>query len=289
MRRFSSYGPVDAKEHFCVNRMGMVEECLGHIVGNPETGGHYFTIWAPRQTGKTWLMRQVKDAIHARYGERFIVGTMSMQGTIINDDRVEEDFLGWVSDLIWRTFKIKIEEIKDWKSWINLFYKGNGIFDRPVILFIDEFDKLQPKLIDKLVNIFREMYLDRDSYLLHGLSLIGVRAVLGIDSDRGSPFNVQRSMHIPNFSKDEVFDLFQQYMNESGQVIEPKVIEKVYKSTSGQPGLVCWFGELITEKYNTGIDTTIDTTLFKGVYYRALKVEWNNTLIWLKIGVTISI
>ena len=38
-------------------------------------------------------------------------------------------------------------------------------------------------------------------YLLHGLALVGVRAVLGIDSDRGSPFNVQRSLHVPNLDQ----------------------------------------------------------------------------------------
>jgi hypothetical protein len=43
---------------------------------------------------------------------------------------------------------------------------------------------------------------------LHGLALIGVRAVLGVDSERGSPFNIQRSLHVLNFTLDEVTDLF---------------------------------------------------------------------------------
>jgi hypothetical protein len=30
------------------------------------------------------------------------------------------------------------------------------------------------------------------------------------------------------------------------------VVEKVYQSTKGQPGLVSWFGELLTEKHNQG-------------------------------------
>ncbi|MFP4429135.1 MAG: hypothetical protein ACLFPB_07420 [Desulfovermiculus sp.] len=34
------------------------------------------------------------------------------------------------------------------------------------------------------------------NYFLHGLALIGVRAVLGVGSERGSPFNVQHSLHV---------------------------------------------------------------------------------------------
>lgn len=53
MRRFYSYGPVDCEEHFCVLRQALVDRCLALLVHNPEKGGSYFTIWAPRQTGKT--------------------------------------------------------------------------------------------------------------------------------------------------------------------------------------------------------------------------------------------
>ena len=76
---------------------------------------------------------------------------------------------------------------------------------------------------------------------MHGLALIGVRAVLGVDSERGSPFNIQRSMYVLNFTKDEVYDLYNQYIEESGQRVEDEVIASVYRVTRGQPGLVCWF------------------------------------------------
>lgn len=77
MRRFHSYGPVDCEEHFCVPRRALIEQCLAQLLDNPEKGGHYFTIWAPRQSGKTWLMRQVKQEIAQRYGEQFTVFTFS--------------------------------------------------------------------------------------------------------------------------------------------------------------------------------------------------------------------
>ena len=279
MRRFHSYGPVNEKRHFAVPRNALVKACFESLVGDSEEGGHYFTIWAPRQTGKTWLMRQVKKEIENHYGDRFIVGTMSVQGVVIKEGDSDETFLNKVPQLMKETFRLEIESPVDWESFKDLFYINHGLFDRSVILFIDEFDSLPSGVIDRLVTLFRDMYLKQDSYLLHGLGLIGVRAVLGIKSDRGSPFNIQRSLQIPNFTNNEVQDLFSQYREESGQEIESEVVAEVYKVTRGQPGLVCWFGELLTEKYNPGKVNVIDAAIWDDVFEAALHKEWNNTIL----------
>ena len=67
MRRFHSYGPVDCEEHFCVPRKDLVERCVELLVGNPEKGGHFFTVHAPRQTGKTWLMMEAERKIERNF------------------------------------------------------------------------------------------------------------------------------------------------------------------------------------------------------------------------------
>lgn len=67
MRRFHSYGPVNCKRHFCVPRQAIIEHCIAELIGEPDEGGHYFTIWTPRQTGKTWLMRQILTEIPKHY------------------------------------------------------------------------------------------------------------------------------------------------------------------------------------------------------------------------------
>ena len=249
MRRFSSYGPVDAKRHFCVERRDLVEQCVAQLIGDEEEG-HYFTIWAPRQTGKTWLMRQAIDKIRDRFGDRFIVGSLSMQGIGLSGNQPREAFLGKVSGLFQRGLKQKVKQPEDWDTWIELFSEEADVFDRPLLLFIDEFDSLPRETIDHLVALFRDMYLYPETTLLHGLALIGVRAVLGIESNRGSPFNVQRSLQVLNLTNAEVDEMFEQYQTESGQTVEPEVRTAVYQATRGQPGLVSWFGELLTEKYN---------------------------------------
>jgi len=279
MRRFHSYGPVNCRRHFCVERQALIATCLDYIIGDPDEGGNYFTIWAPRQTGKTWLMRQVKNEIKKRYSNQFIIADMSMQGVVDLEEKPVNEFLKWVPYLVRDTFNIEIDETKDWMAWHDLFHKNNEHFDRPIILFIDEFDKLPPKVIDHLITLFRSMYLKRDVYRLHGLALLGVRSVLGVESQRGSPFNVQRSLQVHNFTQEEVFDLYHQYVDESGQDIETEVIEKIYDVTRGQPGLVCWLGELLTESYNANKKAIIDHRTWDRVYLNAMTTESNNTIL----------
>jgi len=278
MRRFHSYGPVDSRFHFGVERHELVERCVQQLVGEPDEGGHFFTIWAPRQCGKTWLMRRAIQEIRARYGDRFAIGALSMQGLLKATDG-DDVFFRSVPDMFREGFAFAPAAPADWNEWRRAFARDLGMFDKPLILLVDEFDALPPAVIDSLVNGFRKIYLAREGYTLHGLALIGVRAVLGVDSDRGSPFNVQRSLHVPNLTHDEVVEMFGQYQSESGQVVLPEVVEAIYTMTRGQPGLVGWLGELLTEKYNPGQNQPITLDDWKEVFMLACRVEPNNTIL----------
>jgi hypothetical protein len=278
VRKFSSYGPVDPRFDFAVERRELVERCVADLVGEPGEGGHFFTIWAPRQAGKTWLMHRAIEEIRARHGEQFIVGSLQMQGTL--DEGDGEDVLFRSTPLLFQIgLAVEVDKPGSWDDWMRLFARKGGAFDRPLILLIDEFDSLPPPVIDHLVGRFRAMYLARGGFFLHGLALVGVRAVLGVESPRGSPFNVQRSLHVPNLTREEVAELFAQYREESGQAVEPEVAGLVFDVTRGQPGLVSWFGELCTEKYNPGRAEPITPATFERVFARACQVEWNNTIL----------
>ena len=283
MRHFSSYGPVNEHDHFSVPRQKLVSRCASQLVAPGEQdGGHFFTIWAPRQTGKTWLIRQARAQIQLEYPHEFIVAEMSMQGVVLEKNCVAEEFLDSIPLLFSETFHIELPSSpSSWNEWKVLFSKKSGLFLRPVILLIDEFDRLPSSVIDILVGLFRDIYLKRDEYVIHGLALIGVRAALGFGSDKGSPFNIQRSLQVPRFEKSEVEDLFFQYQTEVAQKIEPEVVEAVWKTTRGQPGLVCWFGELLTEKYNSDPNRIhpIGIKDWPRVKLEALFKEPNNTIL----------
>lgn len=60
MRRFSSYRPIVTSQNYYVPRTDLVKRRQAALIGEvPEEGGHYITVWAPRQRGKTWIMQQV--------------------------------------------------------------------------------------------------------------------------------------------------------------------------------------------------------------------------------------
>ena len=301
MRHFHSYGPVDCRYHFCVARKELIVQGVEQLIGVPEEGGHYFTIWAPRQTGKTWLMRQIKQKISQQYPDRFTVFNFSLGGLRgmsfsppgserslarrssplpIETDSKESnslDFPQTFGEFFQKTMPGS-PEVKSWNDFRELFSRDKGLWEHPLILLIDEVDTIPSALIDLMVAQFRELYLHRETNWLHGLALIGVRAVLGIESQRGSPFNIQKSLHVPNFTIDEVEELYCQYQEESGQKIEAAVVEKIYQTTKGQPGLVSWFGELLTEKYNPGQNQIIDMDTWDLVWHKARFVEPNNTV-----------
>jgi hypothetical protein len=278
MRRFSSYGAPNKNTDYYVPREALISNAIRQL-----KDGHYITVWAPRQTGKTWLMQEVVSSIGQE--DEFDVVYLSLQFLY------EEKDPNIVAQLFAKELmeKLNLEQltINSLKDFHSLFKRGN--LNKPLILILDEFDALDQAVIARLVAVFRHIYNTRRSqinksteekdYLLHGLALIGVRAVLGVENVKGSPFNVQRSLHIPNLTHDEVVYLFDCYQRERQQQIEPEVVERIWYEFKGQPGLSCWFGELLTETYNQATDQTITMTLFKGVYAAALDLLPNNNIL----------
>jgi len=64
-----------------VPRKELIEKCIQSLIGDvEEDGGHYFTIWGARQTGKTWIVEQSVDKISRQYEDQFKAAYLSMQG-----------------------------------------------------------------------------------------------------------------------------------------------------------------------------------------------------------------
>ena len=284
MRTFSSSGPVDTSFNYFAPRTELIQHAYTQLVGeNPDRGGHYLTVWAPRQTGKTWIMLEVLKRLKAHAD--FEVAMFSMQSAqeAYTDADVLEVFMRYLQ----YRFGEHLPEVSSWKELPDLFTRR--YFKKPVILIIDEFDACKEEFINKFANEFRSMYLERlndvgkmngeKNYLLHGLALIGVRSVLGIENMRGSPFNVQRSLHIPNLTHDEVTGLFTEYQQESGQRIEPDVVERIFYEFNGQPGLTCWFGHLLTDEYNERREEPITMEHFRYAFMWATQGLPNNNIL----------
>jgi hypothetical protein len=278
MRRFHSYGPIDTEEHYYAPRKGLIEKAYTQLVGhNPKKSGHYITVWAPRQCGKTWIMQEVIEKITQSTPYTCGIFTLERGKKAKNEKDILEVFTNKLSEV----FQVKFPSIKKFREIPSLFTRS--YFQEPVILIIDEFDALKEEFINDFAGVFRDIFItrtnesDRESkdktYLLHGLALVGVRSVLGIENETGSPFNVQRNLHIPNLLADEVKEMFQWYEKESGQKVEAGVVDRLYNETRGQPGLTCWLGELLTEgwgEYRPEKGRPITRQVFEKVYAAAI-------------------
>jgi len=284
MRTFVSYGPVDVDAHYYAPRTALIDFAYHQLLGeNPERGGHYVTVWAPRQTGKTWIMQQALVRLQAL--DQYDVAIISLQSA--KSAQSAEEVFQILVDQLNNWFGIGLPVIQSWSEVASLFTAE--YFARPVILILDEFDALNETFINLFANEFRAIYTSRNnqmtrksgekSCLLHGLALVGVRAVLGIENISGSPFNIQRSIHIPNLTYDEVNGMFQWYIQESGQVVEQAVIDALFAETQGQPGLVGWLGELLTATYNQEPTRPLGMAYFEEVYAAAVKVLPNNNIL----------
>ncbi len=276
MREFCSYGPVDKELHYYVPREALINYAIRQVRGEqPEKGGHYITVWAPRQRGKSWIMQQTLWQLWE--DERFDTLKLNLEHL-----KTTEDGNLIVADIAHRIVEqvgVAPLTIENPRQFYDVF--AHEHLRKPLILILDEFDALCPEAISAIVGVFRNIYnLRRDdprpswekAYLLHGVALIGVRAVLGVENVSGSPFNVQQSLHIPNLTFEEVDSMYHWYERESDQMVEQEVIDQVYVETQGQPGLVSWLGELLTDTYNEHPDSPITMEDFAWVYGRAMNV-----------------
>jgi hypothetical protein len=234
MRQFSSYGPLDKDLHYFAPRKELIDRAYAQLVGeNPQKSGHYITVWAPRQTGKTWVMQEVVQKIKKM--KDYEVGIFSI-GSVKKEKNEKEVISAFVEKLS-EVFQKEFLSLKKIRHAPTLFTKK--YFQKPVILIIDKFDSLEEDFINDFANIFREIFSSRSNdtgkkskdktHLLHGLALVGVRSVLGIENVTGSPFNVQRSLHIPNLTHEEVDGMFKWYEEESGQTVEKDVTDRLYE------------------------------------------------------------
>ncbi|HLP57389.1 MAG TPA: ATP-binding protein [Candidatus Deferrimicrobium sp.] len=284
MRRFSSYGPINTHLHYYAPRKELIAGAFTQLMGeNPSEGGHYITVWAPRQTGKTWVMQEI--LFQLKKDPLFNVLKINLEN--LKNETDVGAIIAAICEEIGAGLNKTFTGINTQQQFQKIF--NRDVLDKPLILILDEFDALSENAINTIVGAFRNIHISRSdekdktteqkTYLLHAVALIGVRSVLGIENQKGSPFNVQRSVHIPNLTFEEVEGMFKWYERESGQAVEEEVILAVYDEMRGQPGLTCWFGELLTETYNSDPKKPISMSNFDEAYGAATHILPNNNIL----------
>ena len=234
MRSFNTSGPNIPEKHYTIERTDLIATGL-ELVKDEK----YFTIWAPRQTGKSTYFGQLSKILKA-FGYRVAqVNFESFKHTPI--DTFLRNLVGEINNY-WGT-KIQPTDLSD------IFYKIEQIKDQKFILIIDEVEGINHDYFGTFLHAIRKAYHSRQNHSLKSVILVGVSNMVGTVSDNASPFNITDNLNVPYFTDKEVYELLGQHEIETGQFFDEDVKQKICQITANQPGLVNGFAKKLVDDY----------------------------------------
>ncbi len=234
MREFNTSGPNIPSRHYTIQRTDLIKKGV-KLVENER----YFTIWAPRQTGKSTYFRQLAEKLIE-------------QGYKVAHINFENYKTASLKSFLSRfTRYIKEQWGFDYSTETELSY----IFElieaqkqEKCVLIIDEVEGINKEYFGTFLHSIRNAYHSRENHCLKSVILVGVSNIVGVVSDNASPFNIADNLNVPYFTNEEVLELLGQHETETGQLFEPKVKQKISEITANQPGLVNGFARQLVEK-----------------------------------------
>jgi len=230
MRIFNTSGPCDPDRHYTLMREQLVAQ--GEVL---VAGGRFFTIFAPRQAGKTTyfqlLFRQLAQ-------QGYTPVWVSFEGM---KTATRAEFYHLFGHELQRELRhslaLQPEAIANHIQF-QLFLEQLRTHTSRLVLVIDEFENIPDEVLSELLHTFRKIYQRKQYYALHALLLVGVSTLAELVVSSASPFNIVDQLQIPYFTFAEVQELIGQHVAETGQHFTPEVIQAIYSNTQGQPGLV---------------------------------------------------
>ncbi len=292
MRSFGTEGRVRPDKHYVVPRTAEIADFIGRV-----KAGKYIVLFAPRQTGKTTFFRFALAALAAEEPEYFPI-QLDFQGMRnVSPDTFYERLYYKIRRQIVNIFQkrggrpsealaqfLERTTLTDDFSMVNFFEDLERFLNsdahyavpafKRVVLLIDEFDGIPSTVVSDFLYALREVYLSDDMHCPHSVGIVGVKNITQLDYDSSvSPFNIQNEFKLPNFTLEEVRELFGQYTAEVGQAFTPEVLESIHKQTAGQPFLVNRFGQILTEELDIAKTETITPAHFAKAHALLLKED----------------
>jgi type II secretory pathway predicted ATPase ExeA len=239
MREFNTSGPCDPALHYTVMREALMTQGIKKV-----KKGRYFTLFAPRQAGKTTFFKLLLNELEKDFTTIWI--SFESLKTVSKADFYQE-----LNHELRRTLSKDDIPTIDGPITFRLFFEKPQNPEKPIVLVIDEFEGIPDAVLSEVMHTFRQIYHQKEYYHLHSLCLVGVSTIAELVVSQASPFNIVDELQLPYFTFSEVRSLIQQYMAESEQIFEDKVIKAIYDNTQGQPGLVCALCAYLVEKLVT--------------------------------------
>ena len=232
MRKFNTSGPNIPAEHYTLPRLDWIEKGkeLVHLK-------RYFTIWAPRQTGKSTYFRFLAEALQQEgYKVCHVNFENYKQGKV-------ENFVIRLNNALTKQWGILFDKT-DMES---VFEQIDQLKEEKCVLIIDEVEGINPDFFGTFLHSIRNAYHSRTENALKSVILVGVSNIVGVVKDNASPFNVTDNLNIPYFTDEETLELLNQHERETGQLFDPSVKAKISEITANQPGLVNGFAAKLVD------------------------------------------
>ena len=271
-RRFEKSGFVDPAKSYYVpleNVTNVDNDDIKTMVDR----SRYFSIFAPRQSGKTTFFKAFSRNLEEDSEYIFILLSFEDFSKLSVKEfykAIEEEIY---SQLIKRLKQIKCPQLElvlnylethrltDNQSFKSMFRKLNEIINqKKIVIFIDEFDGIPEEEIGSFLTTLRKLYQeykDKDDKALYSVGLVGIRNITKLTVGGVSPFNIADHVELPAFSLKNIRDLYGQYTEETNQAFSEEAVQKIFDETSGQPWLVNRLGSILTSKIKSNTTETI--------------------------------
>jgi len=261
MRKFNTSGPNIPEEHYTIERTDLINKGIEMVESK-----RYFTIWAPRQTGKSTYFGQLAKKLSEN---GYVVAHINFEN--FKNASLDSFLYDLTKNLkeFWSIDTTKETEIS------KIFSLISEIKDKKLVLIIDEVEGINKEYFGDFLHSIRNIYHSRQKHSLKSVILVGVSNIVGVVSDNASPFNVADNLNVPYFTDKEVFELLGQHENETGQLFEEKVKQKISQITANQPGLVNGFAQKLTIDYPDKSKLTYDDYLKVEDWYLTEAIDKN--------------
>ena len=264
-RYFNTSGPCNSNKHYTLMRETLLAKGIALVKDE-----RYFTIWAPRQTGKSTYFTLLCDELNQ---QDYIAIWISTEG--FGKDYEKDQVIDILIDIINTELNFYNLSIStDFKSFFQII-KAISLLKKKVCLVIDEIERFTEKYFDEFLHTIRTIYHKRENHNLKSVVLVGVANIVGVIQDNASPFNIADNLDVPYFTKEEVFELLGQHEAETNQKFDDQVKQKIYEITAGQPGLVNGFAYQLVENNQDKELFTVDEYLRVENFYLRKAIDKN--------------
>ncbi|MBI4860504.1 MAG: ATP-binding protein [Candidatus Riflebacteria bacterium] len=288
-RVFNTAGPCLPDKHYMLppeRRLPVVHDLID--------GEYFFVLHAPRQTGKTTLLKSLSASLTA--AGRHAALTISLESFTSDDvpatmPQIIEEIAG-VSrsqlppELTAPEPRLFLDSPHiGLKAYLGAF---SAAIDRPLVIFLDEIDALCPDVLLSVLRQLRSGYTARPAPFPTSVALVGLRDVRDYrvrvrdettSLGTSSPFNIKvESLTLANFDETETRILLGQHTEETGQRFEPEACEELFRQTQGQPWLVnALAAQLVTRHDALVKDRSTPVTRERVLEAREILIERRDT------------